>query len=419
MSAREKAACLFGFGLEAGLLLLALVSSGGVHETQQSIAVFFVTSVLYLAGLAFMCRLDGGIRPSFLLGWALLFRLTAFWMPPLFSDDLFRYRWEGQVAAAGFNPYEVRPIDPQVVRFFDERVDGKDIRAVYGPLLQLVQLTLVQMGAGSLHVMKLGACLAELALCWLLWQWLPTEKWRWIAWAWCPLGIVEFWGMGHHDAIMVALTAAAIWFAEQKRWPWAMALLGLAGATKYWPLLLILPFARQGGWRWLWLPPAISAALWWPWWTDILQNARYTGGYIGGWRNNDALFGFLLSLTGNLDTAKYLAAGLILASAIAAAVWARTPRQAYWTIALTILLVSANAHPWYLTWILPFAVFSWPSPVLLWAALVPIHYIVLIRWREEHVWEGVSPWRWIVYLPVLAAMMVQVIRRPRVGNPRS
>ena len=141
--------------LEAGLLLLACLRTGGVHAPQRDVALLCVTSVLYLAGLAWVCRLDGGIRASFLLGWALLFRLTALWMDPVFSDDLYRYRWEGQVAAAGINPYEVRPAEARMAPFFDERVDGKDFKAVYGPLLQTLQVGLYRLGGGALPV-KIG-----------------------------------------------------------------------------------------------------------------------------------------------------------------------------------------------------------------------------------------------------------------------
>jgi len=62
MSAREKAACLVGLALEAGFLLLALVRSGGVHDPQWGIVLFLVTSIVYLVGMAWMCRPGGGIR---------------------------------------------------------------------------------------------------------------------------------------------------------------------------------------------------------------------------------------------------------------------------------------------------------------------------------------------------------------------
>ena len=42
-----------------------------------------------------------------LLG-ALVFRLQLFPLAPALSDDLHRYRWEGRVQQAGFNPYTVQ-----------------------------------------------------------------------------------------------------------------------------------------------------------------------------------------------------------------------------------------------------------------------------------------------------------------------
>lgn len=338
-------------------------------------------------------------------------------MDPLFSDDLYRYRWEGRVAAAGMNPYDHRPAEPALAHLLEPSVDGKDFKPVYGPVLQTLQWLLVLAGGDkSLLIMKLSACLAELALCWLLFQWVD-EKWKWMAWGWCPLGIVEFWGMGHHDAVMVCLALFALWVAEKKRWPLAFLLLGLAGATKYWPLLLWPAFVRLAGWRWAWLAPAAFAFCWWPWATDVGENLRYMGGFVGGWRNNDILFGAILQLAGSLDAAKRVSTGIILLSAVAA-IWARSARQAYWIVVLTILLVSANVHPWYLTWIVPLAVSHWPWPILLWGTLAPVHYVVLIRWRNEHVWEGLTNWRWVVYLPVLAALMVQMVKRRNVGDPR-
>ncbi len=339
-------------------------------------------------------------------------------MDPLFSDDLYRYRWEGQVAAAGMNPYDHRPAEAGLAHLLDPRVDGKDFKPVYGPLLQSLQWGLVVAGGGWLGAMKLGACMGELAICWLLWQW-TGERWRWMAWGWCPLGVVEFWGMGHHDALLVALGLGALWMAERERWPWAQVLLGLAGATKYWPMLLWPALARMGGWRWAWVGPAVFGLCWWPWWTDVTENAKFLGGFVGGWRNNDLLFGAILTAAGSLDAAKRVSMALILLTAVGAAGWARSVREAYWAVALAILLVSANVHPWYVTWVVPLAATGWNWPVLTWGALAPLHYVVLLRWREERVWDGVSAWRWAVYLPVLVILMVQIVRRRRIGDPRS
>ncbi len=88
----------------------------------------------------------------------------------------------------------------------------------------------------------------------------------------------------------------------------------------------------------------------------------------------------------------------------------------------TILAFSANVHPWYVCWLLPLAVFRAPFVLGTWAALAPALYVVLIRWRAEHVWDGVSPMRWCVYLPVGAAIVLQLVKVDKergVGNPHS
>ena len=55
---------------------------------------------------------------SILLG-ALPFRLTLFPLPPSLSTDLYRYRWDGHVQNAGWNPYAVAPTDPRLAPLRD------------------------------------------------------------------------------------------------------------------------------------------------------------------------------------------------------------------------------------------------------------------------------------------------------------
>jgi hypothetical protein len=414
MSSREWFACLCAAGIEIGLLALDSKHLDAV----TAIAVFVAISILYLGALWAAAQ----VRVSWLIGAAVIFRLTAFFMPPHFSDDLYRYRWEGKAAAAGINPYDARPGDERLTFLRDEEfahVDGKDFKAVYGPALQTVQVALFRFGGGSLAVMKLAACLAEALVLALLFFWTRGDP-RLLAWAWCPLPIVEFWGMGHHDAILIALTLGALYLLERKSYPRAFVLLGFAAATKYWPILLLPYFARK---RW-WLAPVpvlVFALCWWPWHTGVSENIRYMGGYVGGWRNNDIFFGALLAAAGSLDRAKLLAMGIIAVAGLTT-FFARSGLQALAITAGTILAVSANVHPWYVCWLLPLAVFRWPLVLGILAALAPVLYVVLIRWRAEHIWDGSSPVRWIVYLPVGAAIVLQLVKVDKergVGNPHS
>jgi len=69
-----------------------------------------------------------------------------------------------------------------------------------------------------------------------------------------------------------------------------------------------------------------------------------------------------------------------------------------------MLMVSANCHPWYLTWILPLlALFPVPA-LLLWTALVPIAYAAVISWSTLGEWNGSTELRWLEYAPVYALL---------------
>ena len=58
-----------------------------------------------------------------------------------------------------------------------------------------------------------------------------------------------------------------------------------------------------------------------------------------------------------------------------------------------MLMISANCHPWYLTWLLPLLVLVPVPGLLLWTALVPLAYSAVIAWVETGEWIEVrSPY---------------------------
>jgi hypothetical protein len=190
--------------------------------------------------------------------------------------------------------------------------------------------------------------------------------------------------------------------------------MSLAAAAKIWPLLLV-PFLMGRRWRWpvLWVPVVwIPFAAWY--WTDITVNAQYVTGFLGGWRNNDSVYGAVLALTGGVYAAKYVTFGL-LAVWVAWVWWQNwAPEQAGLAGLMGLLILSANVHPWYLTWVIPFLVVESPAALLLWVSLVPLSYEVLLSYYAVGEWHGVTPHRWWIYGPVfglLAANAIQLRRR--------
>ncbi|MBK9170834.1 MAG: DUF2029 domain-containing protein [Bryobacterales bacterium] len=404
-------------------ILLRLVFWGDLRgRAVETILLTLAAGALYACAVYLGVRRGSGARV--MLGAALLFRITAWPLFPALSDDVFRYRWEGQVQAEGGNPYGSRPADPEWSHLRDaawQRIPGHDFRAVYGPLQQLVQRGMYGMAAvwtddpfRQAFWMKLPAAVFDLATIGLLLvlvrqRGLPDAQVA--VYAWCPLPVLEFWGNGHNDALALFFLVLALVSVRAS----GIGLgLGAAIATKLWPLAVAPLFVTRKTWRGLIAGALPVLLLLMPFrdiaWSTVWENLRFTTGFVGGWRNNDSLFGALLWIAGgDLYLAKKLAfAGA--GAALAVALWKRWPiERGALTVLAVLLLVSANCHPWYLIWMLPFLTVL-PVPwILLWICLAPLGHAAVIGWHAAGEWNGSTPIRWFLYAPVSVFFLLTVL----------
>jgi uncharacterized membrane protein len=306
-------------------------------------------------------------------------------------------------------------------------VVGKDFKAVYGPVIQLIQhgtyravQDFVADPLRQVFWFKLPYALADLGIVALLFAWVGSRA---LIYAWSPLPVLEFWASGHHDSVLVFLLAAAVFAAERGRWRLSSAALALAAAAKIWPLLLfplwLARMPRRARWQSAALVIPIWALLAAPYWTDVSENVRFLSGFLSGWRNNDSLFGVIFWAAGDVYVAKKAALAIIVALVAVVTIRpVRLPAAALWIIC-GMLFVSANCHPWYLTWFLPLLVF-YPEPaLLLWTVLVPLAYGTVIEWRLLGEWHGSTALRWYEYAPVFALLLVKAGRTLLRNRPRT
>lgn len=407
--------------IEALLLLLHPLADLG-SKVVEAITLIILTHILYLVSVFLILKSPSSDRPGisvrFVLLAAILFRITVWPLYPALSDDVYRYRWEGKLQAAGGDPYQVRPIDLRWVSVRDvtfPKVGSKDFKSAYGPLIEQSQRIIYRILQRvtpdpfvQVFWFKLPAALFDLGIIGVLV--LLLRQYRMppnlvLIYAWSPLPLVEFWGTGHNDAIAIFFVTLALLMAARNRWIWSFASLSLAVAAKIWPILLFPAFILSPGggkprwYQWLILFPVLGLFAM-PYLGNVTENAQFLSGFVGGWRNNDSLFGAILWYSGgDLYQAKYTATGLIAAIVIGIAVFVRTlEKAALWSIT-AVLLISANCHPWYLTWFAPLLVFSPATPLLLWSALMPLSYSVLIGWLNLGEWDGSTPLRWFIYVP--------------------
>ncbi len=74
------------------------------HHVSVHLSLYVVAFAAYVVALIEAPRLRGR-RLAWALGAAVAWRALLVLGPPLLSDDLFRYVWEGRVQVAGGNPY--------------------------------------------------------------------------------------------------------------------------------------------------------------------------------------------------------------------------------------------------------------------------------------------------------------------------
>ncbi len=419
------------FLIEASMVRLRTLSDLRLHIV-ETIATLLLTSLFYLLSAWLLLKVSqdsSRLRLRWIVLAAILFRATAFLSSPALTDDLYRYRWEGKLQSAGFNPYLTRPDDPRLAPLRDSlypAIVGKEFTAVYGPSLELeerawygVVSRLSPDAATQLFWFKAVPAAADLGIIAVLIallrvRGLPPE--RVLIYAWCPLPVLEFWASGHHDAIVLLLLMLAILWSARGREALAGTALSLAALAKFWPALLFPVFT---GFRLRRIATAFAIlacatiAVSWPYWGNVTDNVRFATGFLGGWRNNDSLHAIIAALTPDPYIAKYVTMALTGAAAVIIAALRWQVEARVLGVIVAILALSANVHPWYLTWIIPLLTL-YPIPaLLLWTALMPLAYSVLIDWSILGVWNGETPMRWLIYGPVAVMLLASAILRRR------
>ncbi len=186
---------------------------------------------------------------------ALVWRVLLVAAPPLLSNDINRYVWEGRVQLHGGNPYAWgdRPESPRWLALRDAVYDGlnhKDYTAVYPPLFLLATRAVVALH-DSFTAMKafLVACeLATLGALALVLHRRRRPLVRLLVLAWSPLALVEIAGSGHNEAFGMLWMVLALLALDADR-PLLSALAASAGfLSKYLPGLVAAAWARRYRW---------------------------------------------------------------------------------------------------------------------------------------------------------------------------
>lgn len=454
---------------------IGLTVSSGAFGADANFAdgrVLWLAAALFFAGLIYVLDLKHAIShaptdPSSmqmllvmiaLSGLAARVILSA--STPILEDDFQRYLWDGAVTANGFNPYARSPSEAQAlahgisghkIALGDLARDGERVLAsVNHPNLKTIYPPVVQGAFAVSHVIAPWSltgwrlvCLAgELATFALLLMLLQSAGrsplWVALYW-WNPLVIKELMNSAHMEAVLIPFVLGAVLLAIRQRFVSATVALGLAVGVKVWPLLLapllLRPLIHAP--RQLLLCctvlAVLCAALTLPVYLGGLDDTSGFVAYVSVWQTNSALFPAVA--TGLEQVLEYFglenfSAGSILRAAIAIglAVFSVVLAWRPWNDAIDLLtrcafmcgalvLLSPAQFPWYMTWVLPLAVFYPALSLLSVTAFVPLYYASF----HFHALGMPSPIRshlvWLIWIPIWTLLLRDVWRSYRGRAP--
>lgn len=279
------------------------------------------------AAAAAVQRRRGTLRLRDIMIAAVVARLAMMASSVHFSDDVWRYLWDGIVQLEGINPYIHAP-DSEVLAPIRDTViwplvNHKWVPTIYPPVAQILFALNAAVGGGvtGLRLLMVGAELSMVPAVFRLAGARDPRSRAWIALllTWNPLMIVEFAGSAHLDVLAIAplvwCLALAKGDAGARRMFGAGVAMGISIAAKLIGVIalpaLLLVLWRRGQKRWatggaLLAGVAVTLVITFlPYQTPVIfpEAGSFTGSlstYARKWRFNDGLFRVLTYAEGRL-----------------------------------------------------------------------------------------------------------------------
>jgi alpha-1,6-mannosyltransferase len=429
------------------LMELCYVSFYFVDETPEEVLVFVGISAIAFLMLAYamhMLRLfetprgsvdrlpvssmlqwitqhNSGSMVTAIIGFGIIFRLTLVLHDPVSSDDMYRYVWDGKVAAQGINPFALAPNDPQLTSLHTDdlpsRVNFPHMRTIYPPLAQVFFLVSHSLFGDSVAGMKLLLVLIEfgaLAVLLLLLRHFNARPETVIVYAWSPLPILYFGLDGHIDALGIPLVLLVIYYAVHGKHGRGAVLLGLSALAKLYPLFVAPLLARVvKGIRGVWIALIPVGMLAIGCWLYLEPTGGLTESFLifnSTWRFNGSVFEILyMVLNSNVDA--HLASGVLFFLWLGFVFFVDRPfPEKIFLVFLGYIVISPVVHPWYLTWLAALLVIRWSLAVFVLLGLSTVSNIVVYQYQVSGVWQHQSMLLLVEYLPFYLLLAWEVVR---------
>jgi alpha-1,6-mannosyltransferase len=373
------------------------------------------------------------IKEQHLTYLALTLRLVFIAAIPNFSQDFYRFIWDGRLILSGLNPYLTTPdnlmisqpnLFPQMKTLFEGMgALSAEHYSNYPPLHQLpfILAAIISKHSilGSVVILRLLLIGADIGILFfgkklLRKLQLPTRNIYWFILN--PLVIVELTGNLHFEGLMLFFFVLVLYYVHTKKWHLAALTMALSIAVKLVPILSLPLFLNKLGWkksiRFCLTVGIVFMLLFAPFLKDnFFENYSAT---IGLWFSKfefNASFYYLLNwgLETILNFELIHSMGVIVVSFIGLQIIYQLLQNKTKTTALitTVLwvftgyyLISTTVHPWYIISLLLLSIFTPFKFARVWSYTLILSYFAYHQFNVEE--KGVI--LCLEYLPVLGVL---------------
>lgn len=225
------------------------------HETPYLISVYAILFLIYL----WMIKQDQ-LQISFWLTVGFIFRIIFIFSLPSLSDDFYRFIWDGRLWSAGYHPIAELPstyLKQNIAGINGElfnHLNSPDYFTIYPPVAQFIFWASVKISPnsvlGSVVVMRVILLLAEVGTLLLIHRLLkrfslPAKNI--LVYALNPLVIIELVGNLHFEGLTIFFLLLAAYLVIINKWIGSAMSIALAVGTKLLPLIFIPGLVRTIG----------------------------------------------------------------------------------------------------------------------------------------------------------------------------
>lgn len=206
-------------------------------------------------------------NPSEILFWvyvSILFRCCFLFSLPRLTDDFYRFIWDGRLLAGGYHPFAELPryytenkiLIVGIDQALFDKLNSPDYFTIYPPVNQFIFWIAAKLSSSSILasvvVMRVFILAAEIGSLWLfrkiLRHYQLPEK-NILLYALNPLVIIELTGNLHFEALMIFFLLLSFWLLIKNKGTLSAIQFSLAVCVKLLPIILLPLLLSRLGWK--------------------------------------------------------------------------------------------------------------------------------------------------------------------------